>query len=146
MIQDKTIGVSPVGCSVLAYNYLDIRLSRGCKHGRAPAVATGIAMLNPDRYGCSPIKVMVTWHLSDAGKSCTLVTVVKTSWLSLLTMRSRYDRRTNGPDHPFLGQVTATTPYGRDAKLNGFPMKLTELLAITGWNLLRNPSVCSHPG
>lgn len=74
-IQDKTIGVSPVGCSVLAYNYLDIDWAEAA-HGRAPAVATGISRIHPI-VTCSPIKVMETWHLSDAGKSCTLVTVVK---------------------------------------------------------------------
>ena len=48
-IQDKTIGVSPVGCSVLAYNYLDIDWAEAA-HGRAPAVATGISRVHPDRY------------------------------------------------------------------------------------------------
>ena len=77
-IQDKTIGVSPVGCSVLAYNYLDIDWAEAA-HGRAPPLQPVSAVFTPI-VTCSLIKVMVTWHLSDAGKSCTLVTVVKTSW------------------------------------------------------------------
>ena len=48
-IQDKTIGVSPVGCSVFAYNYLDIDWQEAA-HGRAPALATAIKRLNPDKY------------------------------------------------------------------------------------------------
>lgn len=77
-IQDKTIGVSPVGCSVLAYNYLDIDWAEAA-HGRARPLQPVSAVFIPI-VTCSPIKVMETWHLSDAGKSCTLVTVVKTSW------------------------------------------------------------------
>jgi 2-oxoglutarate ferredoxin oxidoreductase subunit beta len=48
-IQDKTVGVCPVGCSVFMYNYMDIDMSEA-SHGRAPAVATGISRLNPDKY------------------------------------------------------------------------------------------------
>ena len=58
-IQDKTIGVSPVGCSVLAYNYLDIDWVEAA-HGRAPAVATGVSRVLTPIVTCSPIKVMVT--------------------------------------------------------------------------------------
>lgn len=78
-IQDKTIGVSPVGCSVLAYNYLDIDWAEAA-HGRAPAVATRYQPYSIPIVTCSPIKVMETCIYRMRGKSCTLVTVVKTSW------------------------------------------------------------------
>ena len=126
-IQDKTIGVSPVGCSVLAYNYLDIDWAEAA-HGRAPAVATGISRIHPDRYvftyqgdgdlasiGCGEIM-----HACNRGENIVVIFINNAIY-----------GMTGGQMAPttLLGQVTATTPYGRDAKLNGFPMKLTELLA-----------------
>ena len=126
-IQDKTIGVSPVGCSVLAYKYLDIDWAEAA-HGRAPAVATGISRIHPDRYvftyqgdgdlasiGCGEIM-----HACNRGENIVVIFINNAIY-----------GMTGGQMAPttLLGQVTATTPYGRDAKLNGFPMKLTELLA-----------------
>ena len=105
-IQDKTIGVSPVGCSVLAYNYLDIDWAEAA-HGRAPAVATGISRIHPD-HACNRGENIVVIFINNAIYGMTGGQMAPTT---------------------LLGQVTATTPYGRDAKLNGFPMKLTELLA-----------------
>ena len=126
-IQDKTIGVSPVGCSVLAYNYLDIDWAEAAP-GRAPAVATGISRIHRDRYvftyqgdgdlasiGCGEIM-----HACSRGENIVVIFINNAIY-----------GMTGGQMAPttLLGQVTATTPYGRDAKLNGFPMKLTELLA-----------------
>lgn len=71
-IQDQTIGVSPVGCSVFAYNYIDIDWAEAA-HGRAPAVATAISRLHPEKYVFT-YQETVTWHLSDVQKSCMLVT------------------------------------------------------------------------
>lgn len=76
-IQDQTIGVSPVGCSVFAYNYIDIDWAEAA-HGRAPAVATAISRLHPENMYLL-IRETVTWHLSDVQKSCMLVTGEKIS-------------------------------------------------------------------
>lgn len=76
-IQDQTIGVSPVGCSVFAYNYIDIDWAEAA-HGRAPAVATAISRLHPEKYVFT-YQETVTWHLSDVQKSCMLVTGEKIS-------------------------------------------------------------------
>ncbi|MGL5682764.1 MAG: thiamine pyrophosphate-dependent enzyme [Marinifilaceae bacterium] len=126
-IQDKTIGVSPVGCSVFAYNYIDIDWVEAA-HGRAPAVATGISRLEPNKYvftyqgdgdlasiGCAEIM-----HACNRGENIVVIFVNNAIY-----------GMTGGQMAPttLLGQVTATTPYGRDAKLNGFPMKITELIA-----------------
>ena len=134
-IQDKTIGVSPVGCSVLAYNYLDIDWAEAA-HGRAPAVATGISRVHPDRYvftyqgdgdlasiGCGEIM-----HACSRGENIVVIFINNAIY-----------GMTGGQMAPttLLGQVTATTPYGRDAKLNGFP---------TGRNLLRDSPSGTHPG
>ena len=143
-IQDKTIGVSPVGCSVLAYNYLDIDWVEAA-HGRAPAVATGVSRVHPDRYvftyqgdgdlasiGCGEIM-----HACNRGENIVVIFINNAIY-----------GMTGGQMAPttLLGQVTATTPYGRDAKLNGFPMKLTELLAqLDGTCYVTRQSVQSVP-
>ena len=126
-IQDQTIGVSPVGCSVFAYNYIDIDWAEAA-HGRAPAVATAIRRLHPEKYvftyqgdgdlasiGCAEIM-----HACNRGENIVVIFINNAIY-----------GMTGGQMAPttLLGQVTATTPYGRDAKLNGFPMKITELLA-----------------
>lgn len=126
-IQEDTIGVSPVGCSVLAYNYIDIDWQEAA-HGRAPAVATGIARVLPQKYvftyqgdgdlasiGCAEIM-----HACNRGENIVVIFVNNAIY-----------GMTGGQMAPttLLGQVTATTPYGRDPKLNGYPMKITELLA-----------------
>ena len=117
-IQEQTIGVSPVGCSVFAYNYIDIDW----------AVATGISRLHPEKYvftyqgdgdlasiGCGEIM-----HACNRGENIVVIFINNAIY-----------GMTGGQMAPttLLGQVTATTPYGRDAKLNGFPMKITELIA-----------------
>ena len=126
-IQDKTIGVSPVGCSVFAYNYIDIDWAEAA-HGRAPAVATAISRLHPEKYvftyqgdgdlasiGCAEIM-----HACNRGDNIVVIFINNAIY-----------GMTGGQMAPttLIGQVTATTPYGRDVKLNGFPMKLTELIA-----------------
>ena len=126
-IQEKTIGVSPVGCAVFAYNYLDIDWSQAA-HGRAPAVATAISRLQPEKYvftyqgdgdlasiGCAEIM-----HACNRGENIVVIFVNNAIY-----------GMTGGQMSPttLLGQVTSTTPHGRDEKLNGFPIKITELLA-----------------
>ena len=126
-IQDKTIGVSPVGCSVLAYNYLDIDWQQAA-HGRAPAVATAINRLYPEKYvfayqgdgdlasiGCAEII-----HACNRGENITVIFINNAIY-----------GMTGGQMAPTTleGMVTATTPYGRDVKLAGHPLKITELIA-----------------
>jgi len=126
-IQEETIGVSPVGCSVFAYNYIDIDWVEAA-HGRAPAVATAVSRLKPEKYvftyqgdgdlasiGCAEIM-----HACSRGENIVVIFINNAIY-----------GMTGGQMAPttLLGQKTATTPYGRDAKLNGFPLKITELLA-----------------
>ena len=73
-IQDKTIGVTPVGCSVLMYNYLDIDMQEAA-HGRAPAIARGLCPTS----SYSPIRATATWLLSVLPKQSTAATEEKTS-------------------------------------------------------------------
>ena len=126
-IQDKAIGISPVGCSVFAYNYIDIDWQQAA-HGRAPALATATKRLNPDRYvftyqgdgDLASIGTAEVMHACNRGENIVIIFINNAIY-----------GMTGGQMAPttLLGQVTATTPYGRDAKLNGFPMKITELLA-----------------
>ena len=126
-IQDTTIGVSPVGCSVFAYNYLDIDWQEAA-HGRAPALATAIKRLNPDKYvftyqgdgDLASIGTAETMHACNRGENIVIIFINNAIY-----------GMTGGQMAPttLLGQVTATTPYGRKAELNGYPLKITELLA-----------------
>ena len=126
-IQDKTIGVSPVGCSVMAYNYFDVDFQEAA-HGRAPAVATAIKRLNPDCYvftyqgdgDLAAIGPAETIHACNRGENITMVFI-----------NNGIYGMTGGQMAPttLLGMKTATTPYGRDQKLNGWPFQVTELLA-----------------
>lgn len=126
-IQDKTVGVSPVGCSVLAYNYLDVDFQEAA-HGRAPAVATAIKRLNPDCYvftyqgdgDLAAIGTAETIHACNRGENITMIFINNAIY-----------GMTGGQMAPttLLGMKTATTPYGRDQKLNGWPFQVTELLA-----------------
>ena len=126
-IQDKPVGVSPVGCSVLAYNYLDVDFQEAA-HGRAPAVATAIKRLNPDLYvftyqgdgDLAAIGTAETIHACNRGENITMIFINNAIY-----------GMTGGQMAPttLLGMKTATTPYGRDQKLNGWPFQVTELLA-----------------
>ncbi len=126
-IQDQTIGVSPVGCAVFAYNYIDIDWQEAA-HGRAPAVATGIKRVMPDKYvftyqgdgDLAAIGTAETFHAVNRGENIVMIFV-----------NNGIYGMTGGQMAPttLLGQVTATTPYGRNVDLNGYPLKVTELLA-----------------
>ena len=126
-IQDKTIGISPVGCSVFAYNYLDIDWQQAA-HGRAPALATATKRLYPDKYvftyqgdgDLASIGTAEIMHACNRGENIVVIFINNAIY-----------GMTGGQMAPttLLGMKTATTPYGRDAKLNCFPLKITELIA-----------------
>ena len=126
-IQDKTIGVAPVGCSVLAYNYLNVDFQEAA-HGRAPALATAAKRLNPNMYvftyqgdgDLAAIGTCETIHACNRGENITMIFI-----------NNGIYGMTGGQMAPttLLGMKTATTPYGRDQKLNGYPLQITELLA-----------------
>jgi len=127
-IQEETIGVSPVGCSVLAYNYLDIDWQQAA-HGRAPALATATIRLMPEKYvftyqgdgdlasiGCAEIM-----HACNRGENIVVFFV-----------NNGIYGMTGGQMAPTTleGAVTATSPYGRDCKTTGFPMKISEMISL----------------
>ncbi len=139
-IQEKTIGVSPVGCSVFAYNYIDIDWQEAA-HGRAPAVATGIARTNPD-------KVVFTYQgdgdLASIGTAEIMHACNRGEDMVVVFVNNGIYGMTGGQMAPttLIGQVTATTPFGRDAARNGYPLKITELIAqLPGTSYVTRQSV-----
>ncbi len=126
-LEDKTIGVAPVGCAVFAYNYIDVDWVEAA-HGRAPAVATALHRLNPDRLvftyqgdgDLAAIGTAETIHAANRGEN-----------IAIIFINNGIYGMTGGQMAPttLLGMKTATTPYGRRADLNGYPLRITELLA-----------------
>lgn len=126
-IQEKTIGVAPVGCSVLAYNYIDIDWHEAA-HGRAPALATAINRLYPNKYvftyqgdgDLASIGTAEIIHACNRGEN-TVVIFINNGIYGM----------TGGQMAPttLIDMPTSTSPYGRKAELNGYPLKITELIA-----------------
>jgi len=126
-IQSETIGVAPVGCSVLAYNYMDVDMQEAA-HGRAPALATGIKRLFPDKFvftyqgdgDLAAIGTAETIHACNRGENITIIFVNN----GIYGMTGGQMAPTTLP-----GMKSSTSPYGRDTKLMGNPLKITELVA-----------------
>ena len=126
-IQDKTIGVSPVGCSVFAYNYLHIDWSQAA-HGRACAVATAFKRTNPD-------KMVFTYQgdgdLAAIGTAETIHACNRGENIVVIFINNAIYGMTGGQMAPttLVGMKTATSPYGRDPKIHGFPYKIADMIA-----------------
>ncbi len=127
-LQSDTIGIAPVGCSVLAYEFMDIDMSQAA-HGRAPAVATGIKRLWPDKYvftyqgdgDLAAIGTAETIHACNRGENFLIVFINN----GIYGMTGGQMAPTTLP-----GMRSSTTPYGRDVALMGNPLKITELVAM----------------
>jgi 2-oxoglutarate/2-oxoacid ferredoxin oxidoreductase subunit beta len=126
-IQDKTIGISPVGCSVFMYDYLNIDFLEAA-HGKAPALATGYKRTNPDKY---VFTYQGDGDLAAIGTGETFHAVNRGENIVMIFINNAIYGMTGGQMAPttLIGQVTSTTPYGRDIDQNGYPLKITELLA-----------------
>ena len=126
-IQDKTIGIAPVGCSVFAYDYMDIDMSEAA-HGRACAVATGIKRLMPDKY---VFTYQGDGDLAAIGIAETLHAINRGENILIVFMNNAVYGMTSGQMAPtsLMGMKTTTTPYGRTADMYGAPIKVAELIA-----------------
>jgi 2-oxoglutarate ferredoxin oxidoreductase subunit beta len=127
-IRGRTIGIAPVGCAVLAYDYFDVDMVE-VAHGRAPAVATGMKRTNPDKIifsyqGDGDLAAIGTAEIIHAAHRGEQITVI--------FINNAVFGMTGGQMAPttLLGQITTTTPLGRDAEKQGYPLKVSELLAI----------------
>ena len=127
-IRQRVIGVAPVGCAVIAYDYWDFDCSEAA-HGRALAVATAIKRVRPKN-------IVFTYQgdgdLAAIGTNQTIHAANRGENLTVIFINNAIYGMTGGQMAPttLLGQSTATTPDGRDAALTGYPLKISELLAL----------------
>lgn len=127
-LQNETIGVAPVGCSVFAYHYLNVDMQEAA-HGRACAVATGVKRMMPDKYvftyqgdgDLAAIGTAETIHAANRGENFLVVFINN----GIYGMTSGQMAPTTLP-----GMVSTTSPYGRDVKTMGYPLKIADLLAL----------------
>ena len=126
-IEGRTIGVAPVGCAVMAYDYFTCDMIEAA-HGRAPAVATGLKRALPEN-------IIFTYQgdgdLASIGMAETVHSATRNENITVIFVNNAIYGMTGGQMAPtsLLGQVTQTSPYGRDVKTAGFPIKVCELLA-----------------
>ena len=126
-IEGDTVGICPVGCSVMAYDYFNCDMIEAA-HGRAPATATGVKRALPDKFvftyqgdgDCAAIGTAETVHAATRGENITVIFVNNAIY-----------GMTGGQMAPtsLVGQVTQTSPYGRDPATQGMPIRISELLA-----------------
>ena len=126
-IEGRTIGIAPVGCSVMAYDYFACDMIEA-SHGRAPAVATGVKRSMPDR-------IVFTYQgdgdLASIGLCETVSAACRGENITIIFINNAIYGMTGGQMAPtsLIGQVTQTSPYGRDAKTQGMPIRICELLS-----------------
>ncbi len=141
-IREKTVGVAPVGCSVLLYNYLDIDMYEAA-HGRAPAVATGCKRVHSDL-------VVFTYQgdgdFASIGTAEAVHAAARGERITTIFINNAIYGMTGGQMAPttLIGQKTTTSPYGRTAEQAGFPIRMAELLAtLDGASFIARVSVHS---
>ena len=126
-ILGRTVGVAPVGCAVMAYDYFSCDMVEAA-HGRAPAVATGLKRAMPDR-------IIFTYQgdgdLASIGMAETVHAATRNENITVIFVNNAIYGMTGGQMAPtsLPGQVTQTSPYGRDVKTVGYPIKVCELLS-----------------
>jgi 2-oxoglutarate/2-oxoacid ferredoxin oxidoreductase subunit beta len=126
-LREQTIGVASVGCSVFSYNYFNVDFVEAA-HGRAPAMATGIKRVLPDR-------LVFTYQgdgdLASIGMAEIVHAAARGENITTFFINNANYGMTGGQMAPTTlpGQKTTSSPYGRDVELTGYPMQVSELLA-----------------
>lgn len=143
-MEGKTIAVSPVGCSVFAYNYIDVDWIQAA-HGRACAVATAAKRLHPD-------SLVFTYQgdgdMSAIGTGETIHAAARGENIVAIYINNAIYGMTGGQMAPttLVGMKSSTCPYGRDVELHGYPLKMTEIAAqLEGTAYVTRQSVQSVP-
>ena len=129
-VEGKTVGIAPVGCAVMAYNYFGCDVIEA-PHGRAPAVATGVKRALPENVvftyqgdgDLAAIGTAETVHAATRGENITVIFVNN----AIYGMTGGQMAPTSLPN-----QITQTTPYGRDVKIAGYPVRVCEMLSTLG--------------
>ena len=126
-IEGKTVGVAPVGCAVMAYNYFNCDMVEAA-HGRAPAVATGIKRADPENIVFS---YQGDGDLASIGTAETVHAATRNENITVIFVNNAIYGMTGGQMAPTTlpGQVTQTSPYGRDVNHCGYPVKISEMLS-----------------
>ncbi len=144
-IEGNTIGIAPVGCSVMAYNYFNCDMVEAA-HGRAPAVATGIKRANPEH-------IVFTYQgdgdLASIGMAETVHAAARNENITVIFINNAIYGMTGGQMAPtsLPGQVTQTSPYGRDTAHCGYPVKVSEMLSqLEGPQYIERVAVTSVAG
>ena len=126
-IEGKTVGVAPVGCAVMAYDYFACDMVEAA-HGRAPAVATGLKRAMPEN-------IIFTYQgdgdLASIGMAETVHAATRNENITIIFVTNAIYGMTGGQMAPtsLPGQVTQTSPYGRDVNTAGYPIKVSEMLS-----------------
>ena len=126
-IEGNTVGVAPVGCAVMAYDYFSCDMVEAA-HGRAPAVATGLKRAMPEN-------IIFTYQgdgdLASIGMAETVHAATRNENITVIFVNNAIYGMTGGQMAPtsLPGQVTQTSPYGRDVKHCGYPVKICEMLS-----------------
>lgn len=142
-IKDRIIGIPPAGCSVFAYYYLDIDMTE-CAHGRGAAVATGIKRAYPEIIvftyqgdgDLAAIGTAETIHAANRGEKITVISVNNAVY-----------GMTGGQMAPttLADQWTTTTPYGRNVKTDGYPIRMSEILAMVDGSVYIERTAVNSP-
>ena len=139
-VADTTVGIAPVGCSVVAYDYIDVDWIQAA-HGRAPAIASAVKRLSPE-------KTVFTYQgdgdLAAIGTSEFIHTCNRGDSVVIIYVDNSIYGMTGGQMAPTtpLGMKTATSPYGRDAALHGFPYEIVKMvLPLPGVSFVARESV-----
>ena len=133
-IEDKAVGIAPVGCAVMAYDYFTCDMIEA-PHGRAPAVATGVKRALPDG-------VVFTYQgdgdLAAIGTAETVHAATRGENITVIFVNNAIYGMTGGQMAPnsLPGQITQTTPYGRDTSTAGYPVRVCEMLSTLGGTAL----------
>lgn len=126
-IQDRTIGIAPVGCAVLMHDYIDVDFIEAA-HGRAPAVATGLKAVRPDRV---VFAYQGDGDLASIGMGEIVHAINRGRPLTFVFVNNAIYGMTGGQMAPttLIGQKATTAPKGRDAAVAGYPIGICEMLA-----------------
>lgn len=143
-IEGETIGVAPVGCSVISYDFFGCDMIEAA-HGRAPAVATAVKRVHPD-------KVVFAYQgdgdLASIGMAETIHAATRGENITIIFINNAIYGMTGGQMAPttLVGMKTSTSPYGRDVHLHGYPLKMADIAAqLEGTAYVTRQSVDTVP-
>ena len=142
-LQDKAIGIPPPGCSVFTYHYLDVDFAESA-HGRGAAVATGIKRAYPEAIAFT---YQGDGDLAAIGTAETIHAANRGERITAIFINNAVYGMTGGQMAPttLLDQRTTTTPYGRDLRIEGYPVKMSEIVAFVEGSVFVERTAVNSP-